>query len=643
MTRDSLWLSFRAIPAATLLVFGAAGKVVCWADFPPNFPSPAPKPSSLSTASPLSRSQTATNAALRKADRSLEQKVTLTSGHICVGDLLERLSAQTGVPLYADDKEGAAGEEVIVCLKEVPLVDAMTGLASLFTYEKAPWVWLRDVDRVHPERSRYRLVRTEGAQQFAQVTKGQIQRQSEREITEAIDALNWTDEKQAEAAKTNHSIDSILRDPRSKGKLAGFAAALTSEQRLQSLRGQEFTLLLASAPKALADYARRETELRRKVNPGITIPDPEQVLFSYSNIAGLVPSVFAQIGDMGGFAVSGGMGIEKEWQKKIGDMWLGSEDTRTAPAAADQPLPDAPAATLGKTDSFAQMARSLLSGEPAHAGGVTLPLALLAVAERSGGSLLARQPVSYGISTRKYTTPKENTWNAWLSMISGARTAGDYKWHHGLALLTSHKWIQENVEADKVPWWIIKQMRADEATASHHLMPLETIYTAARRLTPAQLAAMNLRNYTSVDPARWQQPLFAEMDRSPGRAARFVSEGGVPFSAFSPETEASLRKQAASAGAPNATHVRLIVEDSIVPSYPPWLPPPPVLPKIRNREGDPPYSRQLKLQFRDARGPLKVSPSIALYRSQFSRFVDLNRPTAPGINPFALPDEGDPN
>src|SRR5437867_123663 len=76
------------------------------------------------------RADTLTDA-MRKEDPRLEQRVSLATSRIPVGALLEKLSAQTGVRITADDRQGAGDDEVAVFLHDVPLATAMDALWSL--------------------------------------------------------------------------------------------------------------------------------------------------------------------------------------------------------------------------------------------------------------------------------------------------------------------------------------------------------------------------------------------------------------------------------------------------------------------------------------------------------------------------------
>ena len=78
---------------------------------------------------------------MRREDRKLEQKVSLSAGKIYIGDLVEKLRAQVGVGVFADERTGASDEIVMLTVKEVALADAFDALWSLMSY-RGGWMAL---------------------------------------------------------------------------------------------------------------------------------------------------------------------------------------------------------------------------------------------------------------------------------------------------------------------------------------------------------------------------------------------------------------------------------------------------------------------------------------------------------------------
>ena len=106
-------------------------------------------------------------AAMRKADARLQTRVTLRSPRILVGEMLERLSRQSGVTLTADADSLTGGDSVAVSLRDVPLADAMNALWSLFSYRHAEWDWRRNAIRGESGRYAYTLARPDYARNRA--------------------------------------------------------------------------------------------------------------------------------------------------------------------------------------------------------------------------------------------------------------------------------------------------------------------------------------------------------------------------------------------------------------------------------------------------------------------------------------------
>ena len=77
-----------------------------------------------------------------RQDARLEKRVTLSEPRVWLGDLLEKLTAQTGVSLSAGDSgDGAGDPEVTVFVTGTRLKDLMSALWSLVSYRGAEWHW----------------------------------------------------------------------------------------------------------------------------------------------------------------------------------------------------------------------------------------------------------------------------------------------------------------------------------------------------------------------------------------------------------------------------------------------------------------------------------------------------------------------
>ena len=158
-------------------------------------------------------------AAMRKADPRLQTRVTLRSPHILMGEPLERLSKQSGVPITTDGESATGGDAVAVSLPGVPLADAMDALWSLFSYRHAEWNWRRSpVKGAEGKGAKgkyvYRLTRPDYARFQAKRLKEQVQADFEAQAQELLNALNMPSDQLKEAAKHDFLLNSMVVDGR---------------------------------------------------------------------------------------------------------------------------------------------------------------------------------------------------------------------------------------------------------------------------------------------------------------------------------------------------------------------------------------------------------------------------------------------
>src|SRR5947207_8865739 len=68
------------------------------------------------------------NEQFKTDDPRLQQKVSIAPRRMLLGDLLAELQKQTGVLIEEDGRDQAAGTEVLVSCKEMPLCDLLDAL-----------------------------------------------------------------------------------------------------------------------------------------------------------------------------------------------------------------------------------------------------------------------------------------------------------------------------------------------------------------------------------------------------------------------------------------------------------------------------------------------------------------------------------
>ena len=299
-------------------------------------------------------------AAMRQADPRLQTRVTLCSPRILVGELLERLSKQSGVALAADDESAAGSDAVTVSLQDVPLVDALDALWSLFSYKHMEWDWRRTPPKQAQGKGAgggytYRLARPDYARSQAERLRAQVQTDFEAQAQQLFTALDLPPDRLKEAAEHDFLLSSMAVDGRvgpGMRVLAGLPpGALTALLRgglpismpLSQLPPQSQKALEEARAWLAAEFARQGVP-DEMIKKGTPVPtqisiyvshDPEQV----------APGLYIDTG-MGSGDYFGGGYMEVPWRQKMNADWMqpgeGADDPASARAlAASRPPADA--------------------------------------------------------------------------------------------------------------------------------------------------------------------------------------------------------------------------------------------------------------------------------------------------------------
>jgi len=196
------------------------------------------------------------DAKMRQTDERLNAPVTFSADRIYLGELLEALSAKTGVALSMDNNDNFSGILIACDLEQTPLADVMNSLWSLVSSKSGVWEWRADA--LHAP-VRYSLRPTQEAHQEA----GRLNK-ARQEVFEALSELTIrmsalsSEERKAgrEKITADMSTDApelsnipLASQPATGNYWAGirlFAALLPLEKRNQVLRGETITIPFSS-------------------------------------------------------------------------------------------------------------------------------------------------------------------------------------------------------------------------------------------------------------------------------------------------------------------------------------------------------------------------------------------------------------
>jgi len=457
--------------------------------------------------------------AMRKADPRLQTRVTLRSPRILVGELLERLSKQSGVALSADDESAAGSDAVAVSLRDVPLADALDALWSLFSYKHMEWDWRRSPIKGEAGKYTYKLTRPDYARFQAERLKKLVQADFEAQAQELLDALNMPPDQLKEAAKHDFLLNSLLDDGR-VGPGMRVLASLPPGALLTMLRGgpgisMPVSQLPPQSQQALeearawltAKFASEHVpeEMIKK-----STPEPTQISISVSRDPDQVaPGLYIDTG-MGSGDYFGGGYMEAPWRQKMNANWMQPKDAAEDPASA----------------------RALAVPKQPPAAASRHPLAdyLLRSSEVANIPLMARLPHNLDETTNAGTIsqlPAAKTIGALLEGAAKRPVNLQHKWRGGVLLLTCQNWFMDESEDARLPWAEVRRLRDIEA-AGNGFLSLGDLAHAAAVLNTAQMKALGEWFPVMNNAAQWHD-FLAFYDKTPEYRPRVLSAKGDDF------------------------------------------------------------------------------------------------------------------
>jgi len=445
-----------------------------------------------------------TDAQLR-SDARLGRPVTSAYARIYVGDLADKLSAQTGVAIEADCVSGASDRRVMVSVRDRPAWQVMSALVGLYSYKLAVWRWERRYVGGVPE---YRLVRTRGAQAFAARLAETAQSEFERVTAEAIASSRRTPE-QWVARLADPSPVSV--EERAGWGLQVFATALPEDVQKSVLRSD----LRATIPvEQLPAWGRRLVEdLYKAMRPQVGLagggfapaPFPKAIVAYTSRRDAVTPTLFLEMGDMGGYGYSGGLPLEDAFRKHVADLWIGDDDTRLNAEQEAGPCSGSPKHELDKrVHKFDEV--------------------WVGLAERTDVPLLAIAP--NGRVAKSFPDDRVFTLGDYLRALA-RRDHAVHKWRHGILLVTHAGWYHTPEEVHACAWDEVRRLR--EACAANDGLPtMEALLRMASRLSAEQLEVLSddWAPAKSLTPVR---PILTAIYRDEEARTRLISDGSVSF------------------------------------------------------------------------------------------------------------------
>ncbi len=459
-------------------------------------------------------------AAMRQADPRLQTRVTLRSPRILVGELLERLSRQSGVALAADDDSTAGSDSVTVSFRDVPLADAMNAFWSLFSYKHMEWEWRRSPVKGDGGKYAYTLARPDYARFQAERLKGEVQADFEAQAKELFAALNMPPDQLKEAAKHDFLLNSMVVDGTVAPGMRVLAnlppGALTALLRggppitmpVSQLPPQSRQALEEARAWLAAKYASEHMP-EEMIKKGT--PEPTEIAITVSrNPDQVAPGLYIDTG-LGSGDYFGGGYMEKPWRQKMSAQWMLPQDAADDPASARALAP-------AKTPP------------PAPSQPHALADHLLRLSEAVQVPLIARIPHDLDEITNEgmiSQLPAAKTVGAVLDGVGERPVNLQHKWRGGVLLLTCQNWFMDESEDARLPWAEVKRLRDAEAVGDGFL-PLGELAHAAAVLSAAQMKRGGEWFPVLNNAAEWHD-FLAFYDKTPEYRPRVLSAKGDDF------------------------------------------------------------------------------------------------------------------
>jgi len=461
---------------------------------------------------------------MRKADARLQTRVTLRSPHILMGELLERLSKQSGVTLTTDTWSAAGSDSVTVSLRDVPLADAMNTLWSLFSYKHMEWDWRRRAVKGEAGKYTYTLTRPDYARFQAERLKEQVQTDFEAQAQKMLGALEMTPDQLKEAAKNDFLLDSFLVDGRVGPGMRVLASLPpeTLQNILHSRQGMNIAVseLSPAALKALRESWDWEvaTITKQGYSKSSMLPESDHVGINVDRSPDMVaPSLYIDSG-RGSGQIFGGSYLEAAWQKKMNAEWMEPGDAADDPAA---------------THTLADLKQVIRADQP-HA----LADYLLRFSEAAQVPLIARIPstldtgtpptvisqISAHLASQKSST---KTVQGFLEGVKQEPLNIQHKWRGGVLMLTCQNWFVDESEDARLPWTEVRRLRDAEATGDGFLS-LADLAHAAAVLNVAQMHKLGEWFPVINNAVEWHDFLVF-YDKTPEYRPRVLSAKGDDF------------------------------------------------------------------------------------------------------------------
>ena len=439
------------------------------------------------------------DAAMKRADPRLAQRVTLTETRLPLGALLERLTARTGVSLRMDDTSEASGAMLLVMLHDQPLADTMNALYAFFGYRKARWEWRRSGEA---GKYSYYFAQTQDSRELSTVWKQQAHEAFKDHVKVMFEIARMTPEERKRSAD---KLDKSLLDCDDyTGKnwvgheeiwqaIRAFQDSVKPEDQQRVLAGGSITVPMANLTQEGRAFATKQASFVTLTENGQTKPSsPEGIHFWTVWQEGDTAPMFGaeNLSQMGGYALQKGLNIRQA------ASWLLEGDARTHPVeklilkAPRTPYPETLMPENPTVEQMAKMAanyqtRNDLLGVRLQQLAHEMPQSLMAhlpdVQRVDSGEPYGKTPAEFLAKAKKYDIPFMQ------------------KWRGDTLLIEYPAWYLQ--QAQNIPYAVWKPFaQAVAASKGNDALPLPVVAKLLSALSEKQCAHL-LIDAPALEPA----------------------------------------------------------------------------------------------------------------------------------------------
>jgi len=449
------------------------------------------------------------DARIRSLDTRLNTPVTFDADRVYLGEVLEKVSAQTGVSVSIPDEDLNSGIPLTCHLKKIPLADFMNSVWSLVGFSKATWQINVDTQQNTPS---YQLLPTAASRALIERLNKETEQYSGNFANLLLKMQAMTpQERQANVhplAKAMLMDDDTIAKSYVKESQATehfwsmmrlFVTELNQEQQAQVFRGDTVSLSLKNLNSVDQELVRASSGHSYIIHNGIrTENTPDTIRFAFTRYSGgnkkhMARNLCIGVGNARGFTTDVYMGaMEYSLNLLVYEGWILPGDLRT-PEVEKQSihsLPILPEENMWRHAPPIDLLLTQLTD--------SLNVSFVGVLPEDNGD---RTAISSGKSAEQCLEDLHTRANLM------------HKWRDGILLFNYPVWFYG--DDAQYSYALVKQLRENKRRNTGHSLMLSDIADAVLTLTDAQVKRL-AKEFPQVEANRAKRPIFVLYKKYPG-------------------------------------------------------------------------------------------------------------------------------